>query len=75
MWDIEQLKIKKKKMFPKTKIQNFESEAPHTKTFNINWNFMAKIYVYNLLQAFYTIGHTIYWLWCRVIGFFVNFEF
>ena len=74
MWDTEQLKIKKR-MFAKTKIRNFDSEAPPHKTFNINWNFMAKIDVYNLLYIFYTIGHTIHWLWCRVIGFFVKFEF
>ena len=26
------------------KIQNFGFEVPHTKNFNINWNFLAKTY-------------------------------
>ena len=75
MWDIEQLKIKKKKCLRKQKFKIL-SLKPHTqKLLTLTGIFLAKIYVYNLLQAFYTIGHTIYWLWCRVIGFFVNFEF
>ena len=42
MWEVEQLKIqkkkkkKKKKLLEKIKIQNFEFEVPHTKSFNIN---------------------------------------
>ena len=41
MWEVEQLKIqkkkkKKKKFLEKIKIQNFEFEVPHTKSFNIN---------------------------------------
>ena len=46
MWEIEQLKIKKKKkkLLAKIEIQNFEFGALHTKTFNINWIFLAKTY-------------------------------
>ena len=41
MWEIEQLKIRKK--IVKIKVQNSESEAKiFTKIFNINWNFLAK---------------------------------
>ena len=40
MWEVEQLKIqkkkKKKKLLEKIKIQNFEFDVPHTKSFNIN---------------------------------------
>ena len=41
MWEVEQLKIQKKKkkknkLLEKIKIQNFEFEVPHTKSFNIN---------------------------------------
>ena len=37
MWKIEQLKIQKKEkiLFTKTKIQNFEFEAPHTHKISI----------------------------------------
>ena len=41
----EQLKIQKNICWQK-KIQNFEFEAPHTKSFNINWDFCAKTYFY-----------------------------
>ena len=54
----EQLRIKKK-LFPKIKIQNFEFEVPQTKLFNINQNFLAGIYLYIILQTFYTIGYAI----------------
>ena len=46
MWEIEQLK---KILLGKIKIQNVEYEAPYTKVFKINWNFLAKIYFYFLL--------------------------
>ena len=42
MWEIEQLKIKKK-MFAKIKNKNFKFEDPHRKIFNINWDFLANI--------------------------------
>ena len=48
MWEIEQLKIKKKKkkkkLLAKIEIQSLEFGALHTKTFNINWIFLAKTY-------------------------------
>ena len=54
MWEIEQLKIKKKKkLLAKIEIQNFEFGALHTKTFNINWIFLAKTFLHliiNILQ-------------------------
>ena len=37
MWEIEQLKIQKKKyLLAKIKNQNFKLEAPHSKSLNIN---------------------------------------
>ena len=59
MWEIEQLKIKKKKILAKIKIQNFEFYAPHTKCFNINGNFLAKTYLCTSLETFCNIGYVI----------------
>ena len=50
---------KKKKLLAKTKIQNFKFEAPHTKSFNINWNFLPKTYFWTSLQTFYNIGYVV----------------
>ena len=45
MWEIKQLKIKKNCWQKnKKKNQNFEFGAPHTKRFNMNWNFLPKTY-------------------------------
>ena len=59
MWEMEQLKIKKKKLLAKIKIQNFKFEVPHTKSFNINWNFLPKTDFCTSLQTFYNIGYVV----------------
>ena len=39
----------KKNLVTEIKIQEFEFEAPHTKVFEINRNFLAEMYFYILL--------------------------
>ena len=50
---------------PKIKIQNFEFEVPHTKSFNINWNFLAKTYlqyyyIQYYIQYYYYISYNLF---------------
>ena len=48
MWEYEQLNFRKK-IAHKNKNSNFEFQAPHTKIFKINCNFLAKMCFYILL--------------------------